>query len=71
MKVLENVKIDPAEFLKVVIKTVVAVEKARVGATMVVDPIATEVGLADVVRRTVSFASTAVKELGFTSVIDV
>ena len=30
-----------------------------------------EVGLADVVRRTVSFVTTAAEELGFTNVIDV
>ena len=38
VKVLENVKADPAEFRKVVTKMVVAVEKARVGARTVVDP---------------------------------
>ena len=38
MKVLENVKADPAEFFKVVTKTVVAVKKVPVGVTMVVDP---------------------------------
>ena len=35
---LENVKADPAEFVKVVTKTVVAIEKPCVGATMVADP---------------------------------
>ena len=71
MKVLENVKADPAECLKVVTKTVVAVEKVPVGATTVVDPRTLAVEMADVVRSTEFCVPKAVEELGFTSVIDV
>ena len=71
MKVLENVKADPAEFFKVVTKTAVAVKKVPVGAKMVVDPGALGVEMVDVVRSTGLLVPKAVEELGFTSVIDV
>ena len=69
---LENLKADPAEFVMVVTKAVVAVENDKVGATALIDP---RVGIAKVfklvvVRRVVSFVPPADVGLGFTNVID-